>query len=75
VLPKSHIISEGLSRTGKKDFASGGYANIWKGKLVERGTNAKRICIKAIKVTVRDGEEERRGIGKVGNSSSVLSDR
>jgi len=75
VLPKSHIISGGLSRTGDRDFASGGYANIWKGKLVERDTYTKRICIKAIKVTVKDGAGGRRNIEKVGDSPSVLSDR
>jgi hypothetical protein len=72
VLPKSHIISEGLSRTGEKEFASGGYANVWKGELVERNSNPRRVCIKAMKIAVRDGEGERNSIEKVGNSPSSL---
>ena len=63
------MISEGLSRTGEKEFASGGYAGVWEGKLVERNSNPRTVCIKAIKVTVRDG---RSSIEKVGSSASLL---
>lgn len=77
MLPKSYIISEGLSRTGGKDFASGGFANIWKGKLIERDSNPRSprmVCIKAIKITARSGEAERNDIEKVCNSPSVPPD-
>jgi len=46
VLPKSHIISEGLSRIGERGFASGGFADIWEGKLkdVEGGrSNIEKV--------------------------------
>lgn len=64
VLPRSYIISEGLSRTGEKAIAAGGYADVWQGEFMGRNAG---VCIKAIRVTVM---EERREIEKVCNSSS-----
>ncbi|KAF9644876.1 kinase-like protein [Thelephora ganbajun] len=60
VLPKSHIISEGVSRTDEKEFASGGFANVWKGELVETNSNRRKVCLKAPKVVAKDGEKERK---------------
>jgi len=65
VLPKPYIISEGLSRMGETEFASGGYANVWEGRLVEGDPDPRRVCIKVIKVAVNDGEEGRSDIEKV----------
>lgn len=71
VLPKSYVISEGLSRTGEREFASGGYAGVWKGQFVEMNSNPKTVCIKAIKVAIRD-ERGWGDIDKVGNYPSFL---
>jgi hypothetical protein len=64
------MVSDGLSRTGEKEFASGGFANVWKGELMEGNSNPRSVCIKAMKVAVRDGEGERSNIEKVRNSPS-----
>ena len=70
VLPESYMIQEGLSRT--KEFASGGYANVWEGRLVGGNSGSRRVCIKAIKIAVNDGEGGRSNIEKVSGSPSVL---
>ena len=72
VLPRSHMISEGLSRTGGKEFASGGFANVWKAELVKRNSNPRSVCIKAMKVAVRDGEGGGSNTEKVGNSPQLF---
>ena len=72
VLHKPYIISEGLSRMGEKEFASGGYANVWEGSLVEGDPDPRRVCIKVVKVAISDGEEGRSDIRKVRNSLSLL---
>jgi hypothetical protein len=65
VLPRSHMISEGLSKTDGKQFASGGYADVWKGELVGVNSKSRNVCIKAMKVAVRDVEGGRSNIEKV----------
>ena len=73
VLHKPYIISEGLLRTGEKEFASGGYANVWEGNLVEGDRDPRRVCIKVVKVAISDGEEGRSDIRKVCNPARLLS--
>jgi hypothetical protein len=70
VLPSSYIISEGVSRKDKKGFASGGFADVWKGELVERNFNRRKVCLKTIKVTVKDGQKGRKSNEKVGELPS-----
>ena len=70
VLPRPYIIPEGLSRTSEKEFASGGYSNVWRGTLVRAGLHPRRVCIKIAKVAVSDREEARNDIEKVRNSPS-----
>jgi len=72
VLHKPYVISEGLSRIGEKEFASGGYANVWEGRLVKGNSDPRRVCIKVVKIAISDGNEGRRDIRKVRNSLSLL---
>ena len=44
ILPRSCILSEGISKEGDIAFASGGFADIWKGRH-----NGDRVCIKAFR--------------------------
>ena len=57
---------------GGREFASGGYARIWRGELVERNSSPREVCIKAITFRVNDGEGARSDIEKVDNSPSLL---
>lgn len=68
MLPKSHIISEGVSRKGRKAFNSGGFAEVWKGELVDKNLNRISVCLKTIKVATMDGEKARKENEKVGYS-------
>ena len=72
VVHKPYVISEGLSRIGEKEFASGGYANVWEGRLVEGSPDPRRVCIKVVKIAINDGDEGRSDIRKVCNSLSLL---
>ena len=44
ILPRSYIISENVSKEGDAKFASGGFADVWKGRH-----NGNRVCIKAFR--------------------------
>ena len=44
ILPCSCIISENISKEGDTKFASGGFADVWKGRH-----NGNRVCIKAFR--------------------------
>lgn len=65
VLPRSHVISEGVSRKDKKPFASGGFADVRRGELVDKDSNRRRVCLKVIKVATRDEGKGRRESEKV----------
>ena len=41
ILPRSCIISDRLSRNGEIAFASGGFADVWKGRH-----NGNAVCMK-----------------------------
>jgi hypothetical protein len=44
ILPRSCILSENISKEGDIAFASGGFADVWKGRH-----NGKLVCIKAFR--------------------------
>jgi hypothetical protein len=44
VLPRSCILSENISKEGDIAFASGGFADVWKGRH-----NGNSVCIKAFR--------------------------
>ena len=44
ILPRSCIISENVSKEGEAKFASGGFADVWKGDH-----NKSCVCIKAFR--------------------------
>jgi hypothetical protein len=44
ILPRSCTLSENISKEGDIAFASGGFADIWKGRH-----NGNRVCIKAFR--------------------------
>jgi len=44
ILPRSCILSDGISKEGDIAFASGGFADVWKGRR-----NGDRVCIKAFR--------------------------
>jgi len=44
ILPRSCILSENISREGDIAFASGGFADVWKGR-----SGGTRVCVKAFR--------------------------
>lgn len=52
-------------RRDERAFASGGFADVRKGELVGKNFNRRKVCLKTIKVTVRDGEKVREDNEKV----------
>jgi hypothetical protein len=44
ILPRSCTLSDNISKEGEIAFASGGFADVWKGRH-----NAGRVCIKAFR--------------------------
>ena len=60
MLPRSHVISRGtVLKTSTKEIATGGFAEIWKGELVDKNARQREVCLKRIGVGARDGERER----------------
>ena len=45
ILPRSCILSDDISKEADARFASGGFADIWKGR-----NNGNRVCVKAFRV-------------------------
>ena len=52
------------------ETASGGFASIRKGVLMEdnSGSNSKSVCVKAMKITEKNGDEGRSNIEKVSHA-------
>ena len=44
ILPRSCIISDVISKEGDTAFASGGFADVWKGRY-----NENSVCVKAFR--------------------------
>ena len=44
ILPRSCLISDGISKEGDVAFASGGFADVWKGRY-----NGNPVCVKAFR--------------------------
>ena len=44
ILPRSCVLSDGISKEGDIEFASGGFAGVWVGRH-----NGNRVCIKAFR--------------------------
>ena len=44
ILPRSCILSDNISKEGDIAFASGGFADVWKGRH-----NGNRVCIKTFR--------------------------
>jgi len=55
VLPSSHIISDGLEKTGDGPVAYGGFTDVWEGLL-----GGEKVCVKVMRVcgTNTDNQEE-----------------
>lgn len=68
VLPRSYILSERVLRKGRNQLASGGFANVWMGELVEKNFCRRNVCLKAIKVATKEGETGRKDSEKVRDS-------
>jgi len=49
ILPRSCMLSENISKEGDIAFASGGFADVWRGR---HGGN--RVCIKAFRAYTAD---------------------
>ena len=52
ILPASYTLSSDLLSIGSDPFASGGYGDVYEGTL-----DGSRVCIKRIRVNLRDGLE------------------
>ena len=57
------------------EIASGGFASIWRGVLVESSSSPdpRNVCIKMMKFTVKDGTEGRCDIEKVGSTLFLVT--
>ena len=49
ILPRSCVLSDNISKEGDIAFASGGFADVWKGRH-----NENRVCIKAFRAYTAD---------------------
>ena len=53
ILPRSCILSDNISKEGDTAFASGGFADVWKGSY-----NENPVCIKAFRAYTADNLAE-----------------
>ena len=63
------MVSKRVLKTDEKDFASGRFADVRRGELVEENSNRRRVCLKRIKHAAKDSDEERMNREKVINST------
>ena len=75
ILPGPHLLPEGLLRTDDTEIASGGFASIRRGEFTESSSSpdARSVCIKTMKVTVKDGTEGRCNVEKVGDTPFLVT--
>ena len=65
------MISESALRADEEDFASGGFADVRRGELMEKNSGRRRVCLKRIKLAAQEGEEGRMNREKVINPPSL----
>ena len=58
ILPRSCIISDGISKEGDIAFASGGFADVWKGRY-----NGNPVCVKAFRAYTADNLAKIKQVG------------
>ena len=65
------MISKRALRVDAEDFASGGFADVRRGELLQKNSNRRRVCLKRIKLATKDEEEGRMNREKVINPLSL----
>ena len=58
ILPRSCILSENISKEGDIAFASGGFADVWKGRH-----NGNSVCIKAFRAYTAENLSKIKQVG------------
>jgi hypothetical protein len=65
-LPTSVVVSEGLEICAEAPFGSGGFAEIWRGRLkeAEGDSNGRLVAIKAFRIYPTEGLKEIKEVSK-----------